>query len=135
MTPTGVAGAEFTTTRGSNVSACLDHDNNNAADATQFDDGAGLNFNPTFGPAQAPTVLTNQQTALTDLFYLNNRIHDITYKFGFNEVAGNLQANNDGRGGAGNDAVNAEAQDGGGTNNANFATPADGSSPRMQMYP
>jgi hypothetical protein len=30
--------------------------------------------------------------------------------------------------------VQAEAQDGGGTDNANFATPADGSSPRMQMY-
>ena len=32
------------------------------------------------------------------------------------------------------DAVRAEAQDGGGTNNANFSTPADGSRPRMQMY-
>jgi hypothetical protein len=30
--------------------------------------------------------------------------------------------------------VNAEAQDGGGTDNANFATPADGSAPRMQVY-
>jgi hypothetical protein len=30
--------------------------------------------------------------------------------------------------------VNAEAQDGGGSNNANFATPSDGSNPRMQMY-
>jgi extracellular elastinolytic metalloproteinase len=30
--------------------------------------------------------------------------------------------------------VNAEAQDGSGTDNANFATPADGSRPRMQMY-
>src|SRR5690606_36026039 len=28
----------------------------------------------------------------------------------------------------------AEAQDGSGTNNANFFTPADGSRPRMQMY-
>ena len=42
--------------------------------------------------------------------------------------------NNYGRGGAGNDSVRAEAQDGGGTNNANFGTPADGSRPRMQMY-
>jgi hypothetical protein len=30
--------------------------------------------------------------------------------------------------------VNAEAQDGGGIDNANFATPTDGSNPRMQMY-
>ena len=39
-----------------------------------------------------------------------------------------------GRGGVGNDHVNAEAQDGSGTNNANFSTPADGGSGRMQMY-
>ncbi|HJW29740.1 MAG TPA: M36 family metallopeptidase, partial [Saprospiraceae bacterium] len=38
------------------------------------------------------------------------------------------------RGGAGADYVQAEAQDGGGTNNANFSTPVDGSKPRMQMY-
>jgi cysteine-rich repeat protein len=30
--------------------------------------------------------------------------------------------------------VRAEAQDGGGTNNANFMTPGDGARPRMQMY-
>ena len=32
------------------------------------------------------------------------------------------------------DSVNAEAQDGGGIDNANFATPPDGVNPRMQMY-
>ena len=30
--------------------------------------------------------------------------------------------------------MRAEAQDGAGTNNANFGTPADGSRPRMQMF-
>ena len=30
--------------------------------------------------------------------------------------------------------MKAEAQDGGGLDNANFATPPDGQSPRMQMY-
>ena len=34
----------------------------------------------------------------------------------------------------GNDPLNAEAQDGGALNNANFATPPDGERPRMQMY-
>ena len=33
----------------------------------------------------------------------------------------------------GGDPVNADAQDGSGLNNANFATPPDGQSPRMQM--
>jgi extracellular elastinolytic metalloproteinase len=50
------------------------------------------------------------------------------------ETARNFQVNNFGRGGAGNDSVRAEAQDGSGTNNANFATPPDGSRPRMQQY-
>ena len=46
----------------------------------------------------------------------------------------NFQTNNFGRGGNGNDAVSAEAQDSSGMNNANFSTPGDGSPGRMQMY-
>ena len=60
--------------------------------------------------------------AVTNLFYLNNVLHDKLRRHGFTEAAGNFQANNFGPGGVGNDPVNAEAQDGGGTNNANFAT-------------
>jgi len=56
------------------------------------------------------------------------------YIYGFNEASANFQDDNQGRGGVGNDHVNAEAQDGSGTNNANFSTPADGGSGRMQMY-
>ena len=61
-------------------------------------------------------------------------MHDLTYQYGFDEPAGNFQTNNYGNGGLGNDAVKAEAQDGSGLNNANFATPPDGSQPRMQMF-
>lgn len=64
----------------------------------------------------------------------NNYIHDIFYQYGFDEPSGNFQENNFGRGGAQNDAVQANAQDGAGTNNANFATPVDGQRPRMRMY-
>ena len=71
---------------------------------------------------------------MQNLFYLNNVIHDILYRHGFDEAAGNFQANNFGKGGRGGDPVQAEAQDGGGTDNANFATPRDGRTPRMQMY-
>ncbi|MBK7374099.1 MAG: M36 family metallopeptidase [Chitinophagaceae bacterium] len=56
------------------------------------------------------------------------------YQYGFDEPAHNFQDDNLGRGGVGNDHVNAEAQDGSGTNNANFSTPNDGASGRMQMY-
>ncbi|MEO5898343.1 MAG: M36 family metallopeptidase [Vicinamibacterales bacterium] len=122
------------TTIGNNVDAYLDRDNNNAADTNGRPVSATRNFEYTFDLAAAPTTVTNQMAAVTNLFYLNNVIHDELYRHGFNEAAGNFQTNNFNKGGAGNDAVNAEAQDGGGTNNANFATPSDGSKPRMQMY-
>jgi hypothetical protein len=77
----------------------------------------------------------NQAVSVQNLFYLNNVMHDRLYKYGFNEAAGNFQNNNFGKGGAtGSDAVNAEAQDGGGLDNATSRHPRDGSAPRMQMY-
>ena len=75
---------------------------------------------------------------MSNLFYWNNVFHDVTHRYGFNEAAGNFQANNYGNGGTQGDYVRAEAADGGGTENANFATPietqASGGTPRMQMY-
>lgn len=76
----------------------------------------------------------NQAVAVQNLFYLNNIIHDRLYRHGFTEEAGNFQEDNFGASGSESDSVNAEAQDGGGINNANFATPVDGQNPRMQMY-
>ena len=62
-------------------------------------------------------------------------IHDLAYRYGFDEASGNFQTNNYGRGGTGTDYVRAEAADGNGTNNANFNPPTnDGGTPRMQMY-
>ena len=68
------------------------------------------------------------------MFFINNRIHDILFEYGFDEASGNFQVTNYSGNGLGQDPVQAEAQDGGGLNNANFATPPDGSNPRMQMY-
>jgi len=53
-------------------------------------------------------------------------VHDVWYQYGFDEASGNFQSNNYGRGGTAGDYVQADAQDGGGTNNANFSTPTDG---------
>jgi extracellular elastinolytic metalloproteinase len=73
--------------------------------------------------------------AVTNLFFWNNTIHDVLYGYGFDEASGNFQVTNYSGLGAGGDDVRAEAQDGGGINNANFATPAmDGGRPRMQMF-
>ena len=44
----------------------------------------------------------------------------MVYQYGFDEASGNFQENNYGNGGAGSDYVNAEAQDGSGTCNANY---------------
>lgn len=127
----------FDSTRGNNVWAQEDRDNNNTtfgktALSTTAQPSLTMNYTPDF--AQAPTVTVNQQFATTNLFYWNNLVHDMTYLYGFDEPSGNFQANNQGRGGTGNDYVIADAQDAGGTNNANFSTPVDGSRPRMQMY-
>ncbi len=129
----GATGAEFTTTQGNSVHAYTDTDNNNLPDAgSSPSGGAGLNFDFPINLAGAPS--TYRPAAVSNLFYLNNIIHDVQYQYGFDEVGGNFQVNNYGKGGLGNDDVRAEAQDGGGTNNANFATPPDGQRPRMQMY-
>ncbi len=77
---------------------------------------------------------TQQQAAVTQLFYVCNYLHDDYYDAGFDEAAGNAQFDNFGRGGLGGDDMRSECQDGTGTDNANMSTPADGGRPRMQMY-
>lgn len=135
QSPSGwLSGAQSTILiQGNNVRAYLDRNNNNAPDTggVAVTDG---NFLTAANLADAPTTVQNQAVAVQNLFWLNNIIHDELYRHGFNEATGNFQENNFGLGGAGSDSVDAEAQDGGGTNNANFATPTDGSNPRMQMY-
>ncbi|GAB3997712.1 hypothetical protein GCM10028807_43440 [Spirosoma daeguense] len=123
--------SSYSITRGNNVWAQEDVNDN---DGTGFSPGSAtleFNFPYTAGPN---TAAGNQSAAITNLFYWNNLIHDVLYKFGFDEPSGNFQNNNGGRGGLGNDFVYADAQDGGGTDNANFDTPPDGQNGRMQMY-
>ncbi|MCY7375564.1 MAG: M36 family metallopeptidase, partial [Pyrinomonadaceae bacterium] len=96
-----------------------------------------FNYNPAPGLPPPPDDLTTptfRNGAVTQLFYINNRYHDELYKLGFTEAARNFQNDNFGRGGVAADRISAEAQDSSGTNNANFATPADGGRGRMQMY-
>ena len=119
--------------QGNNVHAYLDTNNDNAPDTggttiTTGDFLTGANL------TVAPGTGDNREAAIQNLFYLNNVLHDTLYAHGFDEVAGNFQENNFGKGGKDSDSVDAEGQDGGGTDNANFATPHDGQNPRMQMY-
>lgn len=118
---------------GNNAHAYLDAKDNNGPDkgGSAVTDG---NFLAIADLTASPATGSNRAVAVQNLFYLTNVVHDLLWDKGFTEEQGNFQDDNFGRGGAGRDAVQAEAQDGGGTDNANFATPADGRAPRMQMY-
>ena len=128
----GADGAEFTITRGNNVHAYLDLIGNNTSAGDEPDGGADLIFDYPYDPTFEPAEL--RETAVTNLFYMNNVMHDITYHYGFTEDAGNFQQTNYTGTGTPGDYVMAEAQDGSGQNNANFSTPADGGNGRMQMF-
>ncbi len=128
----GAAGAEFTNPRGNNVHAYEDSDANNLPPAVEPNCGAGLVCDFPINLAGQPS--TYRPAAVSNLFYWNNLIHDVQQRYGFTSAAGNFQVNTYGAGGLGNDDVRAEAQDGGGINNANFFTPPDGQRPRMQMF-
>jgi uncharacterized repeat protein (TIGR01451 family) len=148
------------TTTGNNVDAYLDTNFDNSPDPGLLDANGRPTGNPdasannrdflgstprdfTYTPApsggnpnagDAPTNADYRRGVVTQLFYISNWYHDQLYNLGFDEAAGNFQTDNFARGGSGNDRVLAEAQDGSGANNANFSTPPDGASGRMQMY-
>ncbi len=128
----GIAGADFTTTRGNNVFAKEDTLDQDSSNGHAPDGGSNLIFNfPNDSNAKPRQFL---DAAITNLFYWNNIIHDLSFHYGFDEESGNFQQNNYGGLGIGDDYLFADAQDGSGTNNANFSTPPDGYNPRMQMF-
>jgi extracellular elastinolytic metalloproteinase len=121
------------------------------------DAGSKLAFNFTYDPKSTEKSEAEAEAnayinaTVSQLFYTCNMIHDMFYRYGFTEEAGNFQQYNFGRGGKENDAVIANAQDGSGYNNANFMTPPglfqpsylvnriltfkiDGTNGRMRMY-
>lgn len=127
----GIDGAEYMITRGNNVYA---YEDVNDQDSPGFspDGGSQLLFVYPYDQDQSPE--SYQSAAITNLFYANNRIHDILVQYGFDEASGNFQTKNYSATGVDDDEVRAESQDGGGSNNANFGTPPDGFNPTMQMY-
>jgi extracellular elastinolytic metalloproteinase len=132
----GVPGHEHTRTRGNNVHAYTDVDANGVPDpGSDPDGGSGLDFDFPLDLTQAPPAY--RPAAVTNLFYWNNVMHDVTARYGFDEASGNFQIRNYSGAPGGNDDVRAEAQDGSGTNNANFLTPTQNAlnpRPRMQMF-
>ncbi len=86
------------------------------------------------GASGTAAIDSFRRGVVTHIFYVTNWYHDQLFKLGFDEASGNFQQTNFSGMGLGGDRVLADAQDGSGTNNANFATPPDGTSGRMQMY-
>ena len=90
----GVAGAESTLTIGNNVHAATDLDHNNLPDpGSEPDGGAGLLFDFPLD-LDAGSRPTYRPAAVTNLFFWNNYMHDVSYHYGFTEAAGNFQENN-----------------------------------------
>ena len=138
----GVTGADFTVTTGNNT-VTVDDINANNSGGTAPEGGGSLVFNHPFDATQTqsginvPLFNTGNRSlnaSITNTFYWTNIIHDITYHYGFDEASGNFQTNNYGNGGIPGDEVLGDVQDGSDTCNANFGTPQDGFSPRMQMF-
>jgi extracellular elastinolytic metalloproteinase len=120
------------------------HGNNGIAQANYAGDTAylsdyrpsgGTSNNYNFGLTLSSTdPKTYSNASVTQLFYTANTYHDLLYQLGFTSAAGNFQTSINGGGGKGGDEVILNAQDGAGTDNADFATPVDGQKPRMRMF-
>jgi uncharacterized protein (TIGR03437 family) len=130
-----------TVTTGNNVDAYLDTNGDDKPDNTNTDvlaNGRASSATQVFDFPSADGLTGQnprdyQAAAVTNLFYLINTAHDYYYGLGFNEVAGNFQTDNLGRGGTGNDAVMAEAQQANALNNASFAPTVEGVAPKIRM--
>lgn len=127
---------DATVTAGNNVAAYVD-----AIAPDGFSNGdliaettSANTFDYAYNDSEGEYSLNNRKAAVVNLFLMVNYLHDDFYDHGFDEASGNAQADNYGRGGYEGDPLRAEAQDNSGFNNANMSTPADGFSPRMQMF-
>lgn len=140
----GADGAEFNNTQGNNVTAVNDQSsaglnwlyNGGSYDFQGFaEGGSGLTFD--FPVDFDANLYESADASTTNLFYMNNMMHDVWYQYGFTEEAGNFQVNNYGNGGNDDDQVWAFGQTGealGEMNNARFGTPPDGQNPYMIMF-
>ncbi|KAL2920243.1 hypothetical protein HK105_200311 [Polyrhizophydium stewartii] len=118
-------------TRGNNVDvAKVDFATNTVLFRGKAVDGK---FESRWDPNADPTTPDNMQAGAVNLFYVLNKLHDLTYLYGFDEAAGNFQLDNFGRGGKGGDPILANFQDMLRPNYARMFTPPDGQSPRLRL--
>lgn len=114
----------YTTTRGNNIVP--------SSRTAPLPNSPPLIFSYPYSPATADYT-SYIDASVTQGFYYLNKFHDILYVLGFDEAAGNMQVDNHGKGGLGNDPVHLYVQDsigGGGV----ITTPTDGRIPHLYMY-
>ena len=138
----------FYTTVGNNIIAHEDWEGQNNYLLNYRPVNGNLSFVYEYGEPEGLAPKEYIDFVVTQLFYTSNKYHDLLYRLGFDELAGNFQLSNGDKGGRGGDPVIANAQDGSGYNNANFSTldpffwlirltavtPPDGTPGRMRMY-
>ena len=141
--PWDIKASEFTWQNDGTTTYTVTRGNNGIAQANYEGDSSYLNDYRPNSPNSSftyPVDFTatdpkkNVDASVTQLWYTANMYHDLLYELGFTEEAGNFETNVDGQGGKGNDAVILNAQDGAGTDNADFSTPPDGQAGRMRMF-
>lgn len=125
-----------TTTRGNNCIAFADLKSPEGPTAGDVDGEitGPRTFDVKYNHNKPSTDAKNLQNSIVGMFFHVNWLHDRWYEAGFDEASGNAQQNNFGLGGVGGDPIIAHGNYFEGTDNAEMATPADGSSPRMHMF-
>ncbi len=136
-----------TTTSGNNVIAYADIVSPNGLNDNDIiaNTSSDFTFDYQLQENQSPLAEDAVKAGVVNIFYLTNYLHDYFYDYGFDELAGNAQQDNyervpldfssdvDGDP-TNNDPLLAQTQDYTGMNNASMYTPADGTSPEMQMH-
>ena len=92
----------YTTTQGNNVDVSIG--------SYRPDAGSSLKFDSKWDASEAPDSDANKKASATHLFYLINKMHDISYQYGFTEAAGNFQQSDYANGGVPGDRVIANDQ-------------------------
>jgi extracellular elastinolytic metalloproteinase len=131
----GIAGADFQITKGNNVHSYADETGIDSISSPEPNGGPNLIFDAPFDPTLEP--IPNRNAGVINLFYQINRLHDITYKYGFDEQAGNFQDKNYSNVPGGADFIKARALSGrlnGSANNAFFVPSPDGDNGLMSMF-
>ncbi|KAH6573043.1 hypothetical protein BASA62_003150 [Batrachochytrium salamandrivorans] len=91
-------------------------------------------FDMDFDPTLPPQTPKNLVAGAINAFYVTNMVHDVFYKYGFTEKAGNFQMDNFGKGGKEGDPIILDIQNSKKKNNAYFYSPPDGQSGVLTLH-